>query len=99
MNPNFTNVRYMSLLPRRTDESIIILLLFLDQPKLFIWRTYFVFVAMNEFLYQEICDACISRTKMPDRLLMEHMIIVAALHTSIGAEVGMGYLNFHIFDI
>lgn len=49
---------------------------------------------MNEFLYQEICDACISRTKMPDRLLMEHMIIVAALHTSVGAEVGMGYLNF-----
>ena len=51
---------------------------------------------MNEFLFQVICDACISRTKMPERLLMEHMIIVAALHTSIGAEVGMGSFFFNI---
>jgi len=43
---------------------------------------------MNEILFMLISEACITTSKMPDRLIIEHMLIIAALHTSIGVEVG-----------
>ncbi|XP_057293850.1 nucleolar MIF4G domain-containing protein 1-like isoform X2 [Hydractinia symbiolongicarpus] len=48
---------------------------------------------MNEILYQLICDACIMESLVPQRLVIEHITIVAVLHNTIGSEVGSYFLQ------
>ena len=42
----------------------------------------------NECLCELILDACVCVARMPERLICEHMMLVAALHTVVGSEVG-----------
>nr|XP_054766805.1 nucleolar MIF4G domain-containing protein 1-like [Lytechinus pictus] len=44
---------------------------------------------MNETLCALIQDACISSTITPDRLVMEHVLLISVLHSVIGSEVAL----------
>eukprot|EP00057_Strongylocentrotus_purpuratus_P022857 XP_011677331.1 PREDICTED: nucleolar MIF4G domain-containing protein 1 isoform X1 [Strongylocentrotus purpuratus] len=48
---------------------------------------------MNESLSRLIQDACISYSMAPDRLVMEHVFLIAILHSVIGSEVGAHVLQ------
>ncbi|XP_041478481.1 nucleolar MIF4G domain-containing protein 1-like [Lytechinus variegatus] len=48
---------------------------------------------MNETLCALIQDACISSTITPDRLVMEHVLLISVLHSVIGSEVGAHVLQ------
>ncbi|XP_063964837.1 nucleolar MIF4G domain-containing protein 1-like [Lytechinus pictus] len=48
---------------------------------------------MNETLCDLIQDACISSTLTPDRLVMEHVLLISVLHSVIGSEVGAHVLQ------
>jgi len=48
---------------------------------------------LNDVLYELIASACCPGSRMSDRLLLEHMMLVAALHTRIGTEVGSFFLE------
>ena len=43
---------------------------------------------MNEVLCELILDSCVSVSLMPDKLLMEHVMVLAILHSHVGMEVG-----------
>lgn len=42
---------------------------------------------MNDTLTEVLLAACVTPTLMPDRLLMEHILLVSILHYAIGLEV------------
>lgn len=42
---------------------------------------------MNDTLTEVLLAACVTPTLMPDRLLMEHVLLVSILHHSVGLEV------------
>ncbi|XP_026148323.1 nucleolar MIF4G domain-containing protein 1 [Mastacembelus armatus] len=48
---------------------------------------------MNETLTEVLLAACVTPTLMPDRLLMEHILLVSVLHHTIGLEVGANFLE------
>lgn len=48
---------------------------------------------MNNTLATLICDALISHTLAPERMVMEHALLVAALHANVGTEVGAHFLE------
>ncbi|XP_029002593.1 nucleolar MIF4G domain-containing protein 1 [Betta splendens] len=48
---------------------------------------------MNDTLTEVLLAACVTPTLMPDRLLMEHILLVSILHYSIGLEVGAHFLE------
>nr|AAI55703.1 LOC100135096 protein [Xenopus tropicalis] len=48
---------------------------------------------MNETLTQVLLDACITPARMPDRLMMEHVLLVCVLHHTVGIEVGAHILE------
>ncbi|OCT75500.1 nucleolar MIF4G domain-containing protein 1 [Xenopus laevis] len=48
---------------------------------------------MNETLTQVLMDACITPARMPDRLMMEHVLLVSILHHTVGIEVGAHVLE------
>ncbi len=54
---------------------------------------------LSEALTNIILDACVAPTITPERLLMEHVMLVAFLHTNVGSEVGtyVGQGLFHQF--
>lgn len=43
---------------------------------------------MNDSLTDVLLAACVTPTLMPDRLLMEHILLVSILHHAVGLEVG-----------
>lgn len=43
---------------------------------------------MNESLGSLINESIISQVLTPERLLMEHILLIAILHANIGTEVG-----------
>ena len=43
---------------------------------------------MNEILTDLIMDLCVSVSLMPDKLLMEHVMLLAILTSHVGVEVG-----------
>ncbi|XP_028290941.1 nucleolar MIF4G domain-containing protein 1 [Gouania willdenowi] len=55
---------------------------------------------MNDTLTQLLLAACVTPTVMPDRLLMEHVLLVSVLHHAVGLEVGAHFLEtvVHKFD-
>nr|XP_057915916.1 nucleolar MIF4G domain-containing protein 1 [Doryrhamphus excisus] len=55
---------------------------------------------MNDTLTEVLLAACVTPTLMPDRLLMEHVLLVSVLHHAVGVEVGAHFLEtvVHMFD-
>ncbi|KAM9827609.1 nucleolar MIF4G domain-containing protein 1 [Neosynchiropus ocellatus] len=48
---------------------------------------------MNDTLTEVLLSACVTPTLMPDRLLMEHVLLVSVIHHSVGLEVGAQFLE------
>uniref|UniRef100_A0A1A7X724 Nucleolar MIF4G domain-containing protein 1 n=1 Tax=Iconisemion striatum TaxID=60296 RepID=A0A1A7X724_9TELE len=48
---------------------------------------------MNDTLTDVLLAACVAPTLMPDRLLMEHVLLVSVLHHAVGLEVGAQFLE------
>lgn len=48
---------------------------------------------MNTTLSVLICDALISHSLAPERMVMEHALLIAALHANVGTEVGANLLE------
>ncbi|XP_005798637.1 nucleolar MIF4G domain-containing protein 1 [Xiphophorus maculatus] len=48
---------------------------------------------MNDTLTDVLLAACVTPTLMPDRLLMEHVLLVSILHYAVGLEVGAHFLE------
>lgn len=48
---------------------------------------------MNESLTQLILEVLLSPIMTPERLLMEHVLLIAVLHANVGTEVGKFLLN------
>ncbi|XP_039983203.1 nucleolar MIF4G domain-containing protein 1 isoform X2 [Xiphias gladius] len=48
---------------------------------------------MNDTLTEVLLAACVTPTLMPDRLLMEHVLLVSVLHHAVGLEVGAHFLE------
>lgn len=42
---------------------------------------------MNDTLTDVLLAACVTPALMPDRLLMEHVLLISILHYSVGLEV------------
>lgn len=53
---------------------------------------------MNDTLTEVLLAACVTPTLMPDRLLMEHVLLVSILHHAVGLEVRTPPLSLH-FDV
>ncbi|XP_076617338.1 nucleolar MIF4G domain-containing protein 1 [Chaetodon auriga] len=48
---------------------------------------------MNDTLTEVLLAACVTPALMPDRLLMEHVLLVSVLHHTVGLEVGAHFLE------
>ncbi|XP_019943042.2 nucleolar MIF4G domain-containing protein 1 [Paralichthys olivaceus] len=48
---------------------------------------------MNDTLTEVLLAACVTPALMPDRLLMEHVLLVSVLHNAVGLEVGAQFLE------
>ncbi|KAM4533657.1 nucleolar MIF4G domain-containing protein 1 isoform 2-T2 [Odontesthes bonariensis] len=48
---------------------------------------------MSNTLTEVMLAACVTPTLMPDRLLMEHVLLVSILHHAVGLEVGAHFLE------
>ncbi|KAM7390344.1 hypothetical protein PAMA_008493 [Pampus argenteus] len=48
---------------------------------------------MNDTLTDLLLAACVTPALMPDRLLMEHVLLVSILHHTVGLEVGANFLE------
>nr|XP_020507731.1 nucleolar MIF4G domain-containing protein 1 [Labrus bergylta] len=48
---------------------------------------------MNDTLTEVLLAACVTPSLMPDRLLMEHVLLVSILHHTVGLEVGAHFLE------
>ncbi|XP_008279005.1 nucleolar MIF4G domain-containing protein 1 [Stegastes partitus] len=48
---------------------------------------------MSDTLTEVLLAACVTPTLMPDRLLMEHVLLVSILHHAVGLEVGAHFLE------
>ncbi|XP_040022796.2 nucleolar MIF4G domain-containing protein 1 isoform X2 [Gasterosteus aculeatus] len=48
---------------------------------------------MNDTLTEVLLAACVTPSLMPDRLLMEHVLLVSIVHHAIGIEVGANFLE------
>ncbi|XP_036452699.1 LOW QUALITY PROTEIN: nucleolar MIF4G domain-containing protein 1 [Colossoma macropomum] len=48
---------------------------------------------MNDTLTELLLAACVTPTLMPDRLLMEHVLLLSVLHHTVGLEVGAHFLE------
>ncbi|XP_035616370.1 nucleolar MIF4G domain-containing protein 1 [Oncorhynchus keta] len=48
---------------------------------------------MNDTLTEILLAACVTPALMPDRLLMEHVLLVSILHHTVGLEVGANFLE------
>ncbi|XP_016295443.1 nucleolar MIF4G domain-containing protein 1-like [Sinocyclocheilus anshuiensis] len=48
---------------------------------------------MNDTLTDILLAACVTPALMPERLLMEHILLVSVLHFSVGLEVGAHFLE------
>ncbi|XP_063777970.1 nucleolar MIF4G domain-containing protein 1 [Pseudophryne corroboree] len=48
---------------------------------------------MNETVASIVLSACITPAKMPDRLMMEHVLLISVLHNTVGIEVGAHILE------
>ncbi|KAL1271183.1 hypothetical protein QQF64_030199 [Cirrhinus molitorella] len=48
---------------------------------------------MNDTLTSILLASCVTPTLMPERLLMEHILLVSILHHSVGLEVGAHFLE------
>lgn len=48
---------------------------------------------MTDTLTEILLAACVTPTLMPDRLLMEHVLLVSILHHAVGLEVGAQFLE------
>ncbi|KAL1006802.1 hypothetical protein UPYG_G00077330 [Umbra pygmaea] len=48
---------------------------------------------MNDTLTDILLAACVTPALMPDRLLMEHVLLVSILHHTVGLEVGANFLE------
>lgn len=54
---------------------------------------------MNDTLTEVLLAACVTPTLMPDRLLMEHVLLVSILHHAVGLEVKIHNVLFQGFLI
>ncbi|XP_077592327.1 nucleolar MIF4G domain-containing protein 1 [Stigmatopora nigra] len=48
---------------------------------------------MNDTLTEVLLAACVTPALMPDRLLMEHILLISILHHAVGLEVGAHFLE------
>ncbi|KAM9307913.1 nucleolar MIF4G domain-containing protein 1 [Gastrophryne carolinensis] len=48
---------------------------------------------MNDTLTSVLLSACITPARMPDRLMMEHVLLICMLHHTVGIEVGAHILE------
>ncbi|XP_020791356.1 nucleolar MIF4G domain-containing protein 1 [Boleophthalmus pectinirostris] len=48
---------------------------------------------MNDTLTEVLLAACVTPSVMPDRFLMEHVLLVSVLHHAVGLEVGAHFLE------
>ncbi|KAM8823688.1 nucleolar MIF4G domain-containing protein 1 [Spinachia spinachia] len=48
---------------------------------------------MNDTLTEVLLAACVTPSLMPDRLLMEHVLLVSIVHHAVGIEVGAHFLE------
>lgn len=51
---------------------------------------------MNDTLTEVLLTACVTPTLMPDRLLMEHILLVSILHHAVGLEVKTQIIQRHM---
>lgn len=53
---------------------------------------------MNDTLTEVLLAACVTPALMPDRLLMEHVLLISILHYSVGIEVNTStsFLNISV---
>lgn len=49
---------------------------------------------MSETLTTLLLESLVSTVSTPERLLMEHMLLIAVLHANVGSEVGEFILHF-----
>ena len=47
---------------------------------------------MNEMLSKLLMEALVAPVMTPERLIMEHMMLIAVLHANVGTEVGAQFL-------
>lgn len=52
---------------------------------------------MNETLLNLILDALVCHALTPERLVMEHMLLIAVLHANVGTEVGKEFYCYNNF--
>ncbi|KAM9839774.1 nucleolar MIF4G domain-containing protein 1 [Aulostomus maculatus] len=48
---------------------------------------------MNDTITEVLLAACVTPALMPDRLLMEHILLVSIIHHAVGLEVGANFLE------
>ena len=48
---------------------------------------------MNNVLSELVIESLVSHVLTPDRLISEHMMLIAILHANIGIEVGANFLE------
>lgn len=56
---------------------------------------------MNDTLTEVLLAACVTPALMPDRLLMEHVLLVSILHHAVGLEVNtpLLFLDFEFVNL
>ena len=54
---------------------------------------------MNMTLTKLVLDACVTPTHMPEKLLMENIMLISVLHAHIGTEVGKDFESFQDIDV
>ncbi len=54
---------------------------------------------MNDTLTEVLLAACVTPALMPDRLLMEHVLLVSVLHHAVGLEVNTTFFLILAFEL
>ena len=49
---------------------------------------------LSETLARIVFDACVSWSRIPERLITEHVLLIAILHRNVGSEVGEIFQHF-----
>ncbi|RDD36878.1 Nucleolar MIF4G domain-containing protein 1 [Trichoplax sp. H2] len=57
-----------------------------------LYRNYSRF-GVTETLTQLIFDSCIQNTLIPEKLIMEHVVVITVLHSNVGTEIGAHFIE------
>lgn len=49
----------------------------------------------NQTLFDLLCAALVRHSLTPERVVLEHVLLIAILHANVGSEIGTSYKNFN----